>query len=91
MCTAALIITDSKLTVKTTSSVMKLPVSKYIIFLGKIVLSSSIFVSSVVHTCDRDCAGRGNIADVLFSQCNSISYSGAAGMLQLVTAEKRGI
>lgn len=44
-----------------------------------------------MHTCDRDCAGRRNIADMLFSQCNSISYSGAAWMLQLVTAEKCGI
>ena len=71
MCTAALTITDSKLMVKIgSSSVMKLPVFKYINSLRELVLSCSIFESSVMHTCDRDCAGRACIAGVLCSQCN---------------------
>lgn len=72
-CTAALTITESKLTVKTgSSSVMKLLVFKYINSLRKMFLSCSGFVSNIMLTCDRDCAGRANIADVLCSQWSSV-------------------
>lgn len=87
--TAALTITESKLTVKTgSSSLMNLPVFKCRNSLRKMVLSCSVFVSSMMPTGERFCAGRVNVADVLWSPCNGVAYSGAAWMLQLVTTEK---
>lgn len=89
MGTAALTVTESKLTVKTgSSSVVNLAVFKYMNSLRKMVLSCSVFVSSMMSTGERDCAGRVNVAGVLCSPRNSVAYSGAAWMLQLVTTEK---
>lgn len=52
------------------------------------VFSCNEVVSSKMHICDRGTV-QAECSDVLCSQCDSVSYTGAAGwMLWLVTAEE---